>query len=275
VLDPSDTSVEPVMHVMDAAPALLGDPLYGLVALVIAGLLAGVINSMAGGGSFLTLPLLMALGLPAGVANGTMRVAIIPQNLSSLTTFHRRQVKPYKLGLKLIGPMAAGALAGSYLATQISDDLFRPIVGVVFVAWAIVLLIKPKRFLEPSGGERGPRALTYLLAGAIGLYGGFLQAGVGFPLIALMVGHLGRDAVRGNAVKVMVVLIYTCLVVPVFALADQIAWQEAIALALGTTTGAWIGTRWQLRSGAKVVRWFVLIMVAISGGVLIYTSVFG
>lgn len=250
--------------------SLLGDPWLDLVLLLVVGAIAGVINVMAGGGSFLVLPVLIGLGLPAGVANGTSRLAVATQSAAALATFHRRNVRAYDITARLAAPMIAGALLGSYLATLLDDRLFRPIIGVVLIAWAAILVVKPDRFVRPPDEQREPNTASYLFAVAIGLYGGFLQAGVGFPLIALLSGQLGYDLVRANSVKVTLVLAFTLGALPVFVLADQVAWAPAIVLAIGTVVGAWLGARWQLEKGGAVVRWFVLVMVAVSGVAMLW-----
>ena len=112
-----------------------------------------------------------------------------------------------------------------------------------------------------------------MLAVAVGIYGGALQAAVGFLLIALLSGQLGYDLVRANSVKVTLVLAYTLVVLPVFVLADQVAWLPAIVLAIGTIVGAWAGARWQLEKGSAVVRWFVLVMVLVSGVAMLWPIV--
>ena len=245
--------------------SLLGSPWLGLLCLFAAGVAAGVVNSMAGGGSFLTIPILIGLGLPAGAANGTIRVSILSQNATLAATFHNNGVRAHRLTLRLAAPIVIGALVGSWLATQLDDGVFRSLIGAVLVLWAIILVFKPDRFLHPPDEEREPSGLTYLLTGLVGLYGGFLQAGVGFPLIAMLSAHLGYDLVRTNAVKASLIFIYTCVALPMFALHGQIAWIPALVLAGGTMLGAWLGARWQLEKGAEVVRWFVLIAVAVSG----------
>ncbi len=254
--------------------SLLGDPWLDLGLLLLVGFISGVINSMAGGGTFLALPVLVGIGLPTGVANGSLRVGVLAQNISAAVAFHREGIREHRLSLRLAPPMLAGALLGSWLATQISDELFRPIVGVVLLLWAVILIIKPDRFLRPPDQAREPTKLTWLLAGLIGIYGGFLQAGVGFPLIALLSAHLGYDLVRANSVKVMLVLAYTCVALPVFIIAGQVAWAPALVFALTTMIGAWVGARWQMAKGSEIVRWFVLVMVGISG-VLMLGSLFG
>ncbi|MFO7563722.1 MAG: sulfite exporter TauE/SafE family protein [Enhygromyxa sp.] len=253
--------------------SLLGDPWLDLALLLLVGLISGIVNVMAGGGSFLVLPVLIGLGLPAGVANGSNRLAVAAQSAAAAATFHRRGVRAHRSSARLAAPMIAGALLGSWLATLLDDRLFRPLIGVVLLAWAVVLVIKPDRFVRPPDEEREPNAASYLLGAAIGIYGGFLQAGVGFPLIALLSGQLGYDLVRANAVKVSLVFAYTLVALPVFVLAGQVAWAPAILLAIGTVAGAWLGARWQLQKGSAVVRWFVLVMVAVSGVAMLWPAV--
>lgn len=253
--------------------SLLGDPWLDLLLLLGAGVVAGIINSMAGGGSFLILPLLIGLGLPAGVANGTSRLAALTQSAAALATFHRRGVRAHGLSARLAAPMIGGALLGSWSATLLDDRLFRPLIGVTLLAWAVILLVKPDRFLRPPDEEREPNWIAYLLATVVGIYGGFLQAGVGFPLIALLTGYLGYDLVRANSVKVTLVMAYTFVALPMFVLAGQVAWAPAIVVAIGTVVGAWVGARWQLKKGASVVRWFVLVMVLVSGVAMLWPVV--
>lgn len=253
--------------------SLVGAPwldLLLLLVLLVVGALAGVINVMAGGGSFLVLAVLIGLGLPPGVANGTGRLSVLTQSVAAMATFHRLGVRAHQLSARLAGPMIAGALLGSWLATRLDDALFRPLIGVVLLAWSVVLLVEPDRFLHPPDQAREPNATSHGLAVLVGIYGGFLQAGVGFPLIALLTGQLGYDLVRANSVKVTLTALFTLGALPVFLLAGQIAWAPAIVLALGTIAGGWLGARWQVDKGSAVVRWFVLVMVAVSGVAMLW-----
>jgi uncharacterized membrane protein YfcA len=245
--------------------SLLGNPWLDLALLLLAGVAAGIINTLAGGGSFLTLPILIGLGLPAGVANGTTRVSVLAQNAVSTLTFHQNGVRAHGATTRLLGPMLIGAVVGSWLATQLDDEVFRPVIGVVLLIWAVYLAVKPDRFLHPPEHEREPNWLSHGLAVLIGIYGGFLQAGVGFPLIALLSGQLGYDLVRTNAIKAGLICAYTCVVLVIFAGYGQVAWTPALVLAGATMVGGWIGARWQIAQGSELVRWAVLIMVVISG----------
>ncbi|MCH9682096.1 MAG: sulfite exporter TauE/SafE family protein [Deltaproteobacteria bacterium] len=251
---------------MLAEAALTELPLWaGLALLALAGAVAAVINTMAGGGSLLTIPVLIGLGLPPGLANGTLRVGVAVQNAASVITFHRRGVRAYRPFLRLVVPMVVGAAGGTALATRLPDDSLRIVFGVMLAAWAVVLVLRPGRFLESPTEPRPVGWLALVLSALIGIYGGFLQAGVGFPLLALLVTYLGHEAVVANAIKMMLVLAYTAISLPMFALAGQVAWREGLALAAGAMVGGWLGTRLQLRVGAKLVRWVVVIAVGISG----------
>lgn len=240
-------------------------PWAGLGVLALAAMVAGIVNSMAGGGSLLTLPALMALGLPAGVANGTNRVGVLVQGIGSALTFHRRGVRPYGAFWRLLPPMLVGAIAGTALATRLSDEWLRVIFGVMLAGWAVLLVFRPSRFLKPEGPPRvaGPGALG--LALLVGIYGGFLQAGVGFPTLALLVLVLGHEAVEANAIKVVLILAYTTISLGIFAWAGQVAWREGVALGAGGLLGGWLGTHLQMKAGAALVRWVVVFAVAASG----------
>ena len=253
---------------LSALPLWAGWGILAGVALV-----AGVINTMAGGGSLLVLPVLIALGFPAPVANGTLRVGVLLQSAAALVPFHARGVREYALVGRLAIPILLGAAAGTALATRLSDDVLRPVFGVLLALWAVVLVFKPGRFGTGKEQPEQPRPLTHLLAFGVGAYGGFIQAGVGFPLLALLITHLGYPVVRANAAKVALVLAFTLVSLPMFALAGQVAWREGAALAVGSMIGGWLGSRWQLKSGESIVRWFVIVMVAISGVAMVVSSV--
>ena len=240
-------------------------PWVGLGLLALCATLAGVVNTLAGGGSLLILPLLIGLGVPPTVANGTLRVGVTVQNIAAVLTFHSKGERDYKAVARLALPMMLGAGVGSYAATRMSDAWLQPVAGVLIVIWAIVLVVRPGRFVEAPTEVKPARPITYIFAIAVGFYGGFLQMAVGFPLLALLGLHLGYGAVRANAIKVALVLLYTLVALPVFVMADQVAWREGGALAAGALIGGWLGTRLQLRRGANLVRWVVVIMAVVSG----------
>ncbi|HEY0138576.1 MAG TPA: sulfite exporter TauE/SafE family protein [Nannocystis sp.] len=243
----------------------LGDPIAGPIVLVLAGVLAGVANTLAGGGSFIILPILIGLGLSPGVANATSRVGVLAHGSAATITFARARAVPTGLVIRVAPTMCVGALLGAWLATRLDDALLRPLFGAILVLWSIVLIVRPGRFIKPPEQPLTPGPLAQALSLLIGVYGGFLQAGVGFPLMALFVSMLGYPTLQANAAKIAVVFIYTLMAMSVFMAAGQVAWREGAILAVGMILGGVLGAQLHLRAGAVVVRWAMVVMVAISG----------
>jgi uncharacterized protein len=223
--------------------------LIGYAALFVIGFVAAVINVLAGGGSFLTLPLLIFLGLPASVANGTNRVGVVAQNISAVVGFHRHDVLPVRWALGVSVPALAGAAIGAWAALHVTDLAFRRILALVMLAVTLWTLLRRGTHIEPGGEPRSARhPLTVAGFFVTGLYGGFLQAGVGFLVLAVTTAA-GLDLVRGNAVKVFAVMMLTLLALGIFAGAGQVDWPAGAALALGNVMGGIAGVRIAVRKG--------------------------
>lgn len=235
-----------------------------VVLLLAAGMVAGFINTVAGGGSVVTLPILVEI-VGASVANGTNRIAILMQNLAGLAGYQRGKAVPWPVVWPLIPPMLLGAVSGAYVATTISSDAMRRVFAFVIVLVAALVFVKPSRWV----GESEPklhqpwRGLVFFGAG---FYGGFVQAGVGFLLLAGLVLGGGLGLVRANAVKVALILIYTPVVLVLFALADQVDLAVGLTLGVGNMIGAWISARLAVKKGAGWIRW-VLIVAAVAAAV--------
>jgi uncharacterized protein len=231
----------------------------GFVSLVAIGFVAAVINVIAGGGSFLTLPLLLFLGLPAGVANGTNRVGVLAQNISAVIGFQRHQVLPVKWALAVSVPAIAGAGLGVWAALSVPDVAFRRILSVVMLLMTFGTLLHRSLKGAPGAVIRHPWHWT-MLGGffVTGLYGGFLQAGVGFLALA-MTSLAGLDMVRGNAVKVFTVMLLTLLSLAVFAGTGHVNWPAGIALGLGNLLGGVVGVRVAVFQGH---RWLERVVTA-------------
>lgn len=238
---------------------------WPLLVVTASGAAAGVINALAGGGGFIILPALIGSGLEAPTANGTFRIGIVAQNISALLTFRRRGISDFGASLKLLLPMALGALGGAWGATRLSAKQLEPVIGCAMLLWAVMLVLRPGRFSSPDSEPTPLRWWVYPAAGLIGGYGGLLQAGVGFPLVWLLVSRLHYPPVRANGIKLALILGYTLLALPLFISAGQVAWLPGATLAVGTVIGGWAGTRLQLRVGPQIVRWAVLVMVSITG----------
>jgi uncharacterized membrane protein YfcA len=231
----------------------------GFLALFAIGFIAAVINVIAGGGSFLTLPLLLFLGLPASVANGTNRVGVLAQNISAVAGFQRHQVLPVRWALGVSVPAVAGAGLGVWAALNVPDVAFRRVLSIVMLAMTLGTLLHRSLRGAPTAEIR-PAWHWTMVAGffVTGLYGGFLQAGVGFLALA-MTSHAGMDMVRGNAVKVFTVMLLTLLSLAVFAGTGHVDWPAGIALALGNLLGGGVGVRVAVFKGH---RWLERVVTA-------------
>ena len=221
------------------------------LACVVIGFIAGVINVLAAGGSFLTLPLLLFLGLPASVANGTNRVGIVTQNVAAAWSFHQHRVLDWRWALAVSTPALLGAGIGVWGALRVPDIAFRRILSIVMLAMTLATLFRHSISAEKPSPTRSPWHWTMVLGFfVVGLYGGFLQAGVGFLTLA-MTNLAGLDLVRGNAVKVFAMSLLTLLSLAVFAATGNVDWPTGIALGIGNLVGGLVGVRLAVLRGHK------------------------
>lgn len=219
---------------------------------------------MAGGGSLLTLPALILLGLPPTAANGTNRVGVLLQSLVAARRFEQKGLLRLADARPLILPTALGAAIGAWVSLDIDEALFKRIIGLVMIAMALIMAARPKRWLEGRPeAQPGPR--SPLVFFAIGLYGGFLQAGVGIFLLAGLVLSQGQDLLRANALKSLLVAGFTIPPLLLFTWHGAVAWIPAIVLAVGSMAGAEIGARLSIAGGAQGIRFAVIAVIAVSG----------
>ncbi|WP_192036049.1 sulfite exporter TauE/SafE family protein [Halomonas sp. YLGW01] len=245
---------------MTALPSLLD----ALVLIAIGGL-AGFINVLSAGGSMLTLPLLMFLGLPPQVANGTNRVSVVFQSVSAVGNFWRVGASQVGLSLRLAVPAVVGSLLGVWLALRVSDAIFEAVLVTVMAASAVMMLLpQPRLETRPLTAERLTPPV-YLAMFAIGVYGGFIQVGVGVLFIVVLYRLLRIDLAQVNVIKVFIVLIYTLPALGLFLWHDQVRWSYGLLLAVGSMSGAWLAVRVNMGPrGALWVRWLTLgVIVAI------------
>lgn len=227
-----------------------------IVLLLFTGVAAGFINTVAGGGSVISLPVLVEI-VGASVANGTNRVAILMENAVAAASFHGGKKVPWRFVAPLLIPVMVGAGAGAWVATLLSAETMKRVFGLVIVLVALSMLVRPSRWLQ-EGEPRLREPWRSLVFFGIGFYGGFVQAGVGFLLLAglVLVERLGL--IRGNAAKVVLVFAYTPLSLFLFARAGQVEWAAGLALGVGSMTGALIASRLAIRKGAGWIRWVVI-----------------
>lgn len=237
-----------------------------IIAVIGVGFVAGFINTLAGSGSLLTLPLLMFLGLPANVANGTNRIAILLQNVVGVSSFKQKKVLNMKQGLWLGIPAVLGSFVGAQIAISMNEEIMRKTIGGLLVIMFFLIIYKPDKWIKGQAGqvEEKPGVLKMIIFFFIGLYGGFIQAGVGFFLLAGLVLGAGMDLVRANALKVFIVLLYTPIALLIFMLNDQVDYKLGLTLAVGNMLGAFVGARATISWGPKFVRYVLLIAILVS-----------
>jgi len=237
--------------------------LLQVILLIVIGLLAGIVNTLAGGGSNLTLPALMILGMPADVANGTNRVGIVFQCIVGVSGFHKnRQLVTNDIGPILL-PTVIGGLFGAVSASYAPDWIVKPLLLSTMLTMSFVILVRPS-VVSPSPGtipyrvkERPSSWLGLVLTG---FYGGFVQAGVGFLLIAALAGTLRYDLVRTNALKMVCALAFTFVALLVFIARDQVLWVPGFILACGTMAGAHIAVKIAITAKPATLKWFLFLM---------------
>ncbi|WP_106793025.1 sulfite exporter TauE/SafE family protein [Aquimarina sp. Aq78] len=234
-----------------------------LFILAIIGFIAGVINTIAGGGSLLTLPMLIFMGLPPAVANGTNRIGVFIQSISSIAGFRSKGIKPGSFGIYLGISALVGSLIGAQIAIDIKGDTFNKILAIVMVIVVLFMVFKPKVDLQNVIERTHSKHLwiSILAFFFIGVYGGFIQAGVGIFILLALTSINYLNLVTSNAVKVLVVFIYTIGALAIFAYNNQIDYLYGFVLAIGNATGGWIASRWSVKKGDGLVKVFLIIMV--------------
>ena len=227
--------------------------------------LAGVVNTLAGGGSFAVIAALVFLRVDAATVNGTLRIGILVQCLSAALTFQRRGALELRTALLLAPAVALGGLAGALVGSAISGQTLRPLFGVLLCAWALLMLFGRGGF---TAKDEAPRALDLpwqLMSALAAFYGGLLQAGAGFPFMAILVLYGRRDPLRANGIKVVLMAAYTLLALPTYARAGLIDPSLGAALAVGSLLGGWIGAKLQFSHGLPLIRRVFAAMLLLSG----------
>jgi len=219
--------------------------------LVIGGLFAGAINTVAGGGSMLTVPLLVLAGVPGNAANGSNRVGILTSNVAAVATFRRLGVDGLRHASRVVVPVVLGGLIGSFAVGRVLDDAaFERVFGLLMIPLVILSVRRPSNASGDRAWSTSKVVIVFLL---IGIYGGAFQAGVGLVLLAALT-RSGFDLVMSNSIKVIVNTAVTVVALPVFILSGDIAWAPALVLAAGFVVGGWLGAQASFRGGEVLIR---------------------
>ena len=231
--------------------------------LIAGGLAAGVVNTLAGGGSLISVPLLVLVGLPGTVANGTNRIGVLLQSLTAAWGFRAQGISGIEGAAKVVVPVCLGSLVGAFTVAQLDDATFQRLFGLVMLFDLVPMLRGPRRAAHAS--RPWPRWLLFAVFLVIGAYGGAIQAGVGLLMVGAL-NHTGYDLVRANSIKVVTNVVLTAFAIPVFLWHGQISWPHAAVLAVGFAAGGALGSGIAVRGGERVIRPVMVIAIVLLAG---------
>jgi uncharacterized membrane protein YfcA len=227
------------------------------IVLILVGTVAGFVNVMAAGGSMITVPVMVFMGLPGPVANGTNRIAILAQNITAVITFFRKGFSDFKLSLSLSLCALPGAIAGAFIGTRLEGVWFNRTLAIIMLIMMVIMSIRKKPASPDApvvGVSRQRLIFGHLLMVLAGLYGGFIQIGVGFVLLPILHRVIGLDMVRANMHKVFIIASYTIAALIIFITQVEVAWMLGICLAIGNSFGAWLGANMAIRKGEGLIK---------------------
>ena len=230
--------------------------LWQAAMLTAVGVVAGFLNVMAGGGSLLTVPVMVCMGVPGPVANGTNRIAILAQNLTAITTFFRRGFSDFKLSLSLAACALPGAIAGAMVGVQLEGEWFNRMLALVMVGVMLIMYFDKGNAEQRDDHQPSKRQLWlgHLLMVGVGFWGGFIQIGIGFIIMPVLNRVMGLDLVRTNMHKVFIIATYTIAALAIFAAQVEILWIMGAALALGNSIGGYLGAHFTVAKGERLIK---------------------
>ncbi len=235
-----------------------------IIILLICGVIAGFINTVAGGGSLLTLPILIFMGLPSNIANGTNRIAIFMQNIFSISGYKSRGVSDFKYSSWLSVSALIGSIIGAKIAININEDMFNKILSVVIIIVSLTIIYNKKPFnINSENISIEKKIISVIMFFFIGIYGGFIHAGVGLLILSILSNYNGIQLSKANSIKVFVVFVYTFFALIVFIMENKINWILGINLGIGNSIGGWIASRWSYNKPDKIIKIFIIISSAI------------
>ena len=235
-----------------------------IIILLFCGIIAGFINTVAGGGSLLTLPILIFMGLPSNIANGTNRIAIFMQNIFSISGYKSRGVSDFKYSSWLSVSALIGSIIGAKIAINIDEDMFNKILSVVIIIVVLTIIYNKKTFnINSENISIEKKIISVIMFFFIGIYGGFIHAGVGFLILSILSNYNGIQLSKANSIKVFVVFVYTFFALIVFIMENKMNWILGINLGIGNSIGGWIASRWSYNKPDKIIKIFIIISSAI------------
>ena len=237
--------------------------LTDILILLVTGMFASFLNVTSGGGSLVSLPILIFMGLPSTIANASNRLGIIGQNIFAVAGFQSKGVNAWPYSLYIALSAFFGAIVGARISANLNDELFNKVIAVIMVGVVLLTIFKPtpaNRTLEEKTDTKS-KFIGVIIFFFIGIYGGFIQAGVGFLMIAALTSINGFSLVKTNSAKVFVALIYTLSAVAVFIYEEVINWEYGLVLAVGNAIGGWLTSRWSVKKGDRWIRRLLVVTV--------------
>ncbi len=235
-----------------------------LILLIVVGFIAGFINTIAGGGSLLTLPVLIFMGLPPSVANGTNRIGIIIQMLAGSAGFKSKGITTFPFSIYMGISALIGSLIGAQIAVDIKGETFNKVLSFVMITVVLIIVFKPKlktkELIERTTGKH--LWISCVAFFIFGIYGGFINAGLGFILILFMHYFNRMSLVKSNATKAVIIIIYMSAALIVFILNDKVDWKMGLVMAIGTSLGGWFGSRFSVKKGDGFIKMFLVVVVS-------------
>lgn len=235
-----------------------------IVILIIAGVFVGFINTLAGGGSIISLSVFMIMGLPPAIANGTNRIAIIIQTLTAVSSFKNQKVLETRKAILLAIPAAIGSVIGALIAVDINEIIFERAFAVIMLVMLVFILYKPQKYLYGRKELQNKKISVWqlILFFLIGVYGGFIHVGIGYFLLGGIVLGAGYDLVKANAIKVSIAFFITIVALLVFILDHlDIRWLYGLVMGAGTIAGALLASRLAVKQGVNFVRWVIVVLI--------------
>lgn len=239
---------------------------YEYVLIIFAGALAGMVNTLAGNGSAITLAIFTELlGLPGNVANGTNRIGVLTQSWAGSYVFYKHgKLELSRAKLNIIFT-CCGAIVGVAVAVLISNEQFMAVYKYLMLAVFAILLVRPKRWLAATDTDSTVSSwIAIPMFLSLGFYGGFIQMGMGIFYLAAVVLISRYSIIEGNALKTLVVAIYTLIVLVIFHCKGLVRWDLGLIMAIGQTAGGYYTAAFASKyPGAGKFAYVLLIIIVV------------
>ncbi len=237
-----------------------------ILALITSGLLVGFINTLAGGGTIISLTILMLFGLSPSVANGTNRIAVLIQNIVAVRNFGKKKLIDTKKGIYYGIPTLIGSIIGAAIVIKINEKVIEYCFGGIMIIMLFFLIKSPESWLKSNEKllQKPVSIKMVIIFFFIGIYGGFIHVGVGYFILMGLVLGLGYDLVKGNAMKNFLVLIYIPFTLLIFVINGQVRWDYGLTHSIGNIIGAYIASKWAIEWGVNFVRWVMIVIIFLS-----------